>query len=113
MGRVEAISARLGVQLLIALLVGAACSVSSTNQQPTTGADIVIGVPNAVTGAYNVEGPLTKQGYDLWADWANSNHADMALTPSDLGFAPPAYWARMSPNCLVAGNWSASSKGTM
>src|SRR5215471_2492275 len=73
MGRVEAISARLGVQLLIALLVGAACSVSSTNQQPTTGADIVIGIPNAVTGEYNVEGPLTKQGYDLWADWANNN----------------------------------------
>jgi branched-chain amino acid transport system substrate-binding protein len=55
-------------------MVAAACSPSNITQQQTrTGADIVIGVPNAVTGAYNVEGPLTQQGYDMWADWTNSH----------------------------------------
>ena len=73
MGRVEGTRARLGIQLLITLLLGAACSLSSTTTETRTGPDIVIGVPNAATGDYNVEGPLTKQGYDLWADWTNSN----------------------------------------
>jgi branched-chain amino acid transport system substrate-binding protein len=74
MGRVEGIRARLVVQLLVALLFGGACSMSvSTSSTPApTGPDIVIGIPNAATGDYNVEGPLTKQGYDLWADWTNS-----------------------------------------
>src|SRR5215470_10794531 len=71
MGRVEGIRARLGIQLLIGLLLGAACSMSTTTQPPPTGPDIVIGIPNAATGDYNVEGPLTKQGYDLWAEWTN------------------------------------------
>lgn len=64
--------AHFGVRLLIALLLPVGCSMSSMQPPPRTGADIVIGVPNAATGDYNVEGPLTKQGYDLWADWANS-----------------------------------------
>jgi len=72
MGRVEGIRARLGIQVLIGLLLGAACSMSTTTQPPPTGPDIVIGIPNAATGDYNVEGPLTKQGYELWADWTNS-----------------------------------------
>ncbi|HEY4024814.1 MAG TPA: amino acid ABC transporter substrate-binding protein [Candidatus Dormibacteraeota bacterium] len=59
---------------LAAVLLGVTCSPSPmAQQQPKTGADIVIGVPNAATGEFNVEGPLTKQGYDLWADWANAN----------------------------------------
>src|SRR5438309_1826572 len=62
---------RLGVAVLVGALLGAGCSMSSTPQQARTGPDIVIGIPNAATGDYNVEGPLTKQGYDLWADWAN------------------------------------------
>jgi branched-chain amino acid transport system substrate-binding protein len=66
------IRARLGIQLLITLLLGAACSMSSTQAPPATGPDIVIGVPNAATGDYNVEGPLSKQGYDLWQDWTNN-----------------------------------------
>jgi branched-chain amino acid transport system substrate-binding protein len=73
MGRVVGIRARLAVGFLITLLTGAACSLSSGPPPPTTGADIVIGVPNAATGDYNVEGPLTRQGYDLWADWTNRN----------------------------------------
>jgi branched-chain amino acid transport system substrate-binding protein len=64
--------AHFGVRLLIALLVGASCSMSSMSTSVKTGADIIIGVPDAATGDYNVEGPLTRQGYDLWADWANS-----------------------------------------
>jgi branched-chain amino acid transport system substrate-binding protein len=60
---------RLRVSVLAVMLLGAACSMSSA---PQIGPDIVIGVPNAATGAYNIEGPLTRQGYDLWADWANS-----------------------------------------
>jgi branched-chain amino acid transport system substrate-binding protein len=65
------VRARLGVFTVIAVLLAAACSVSSGPEQPKTGPDIVIGVPNAATGDYNVEGPLTRQGYDLWADWTN------------------------------------------
>jgi branched-chain amino acid transport system substrate-binding protein len=59
---------------LVAMLASAACSPAGGPQQqtPKTGADIVIGVPNAVTGAYNVEGPLTQQGFDIWADWTNA-----------------------------------------
>ena len=63
--------ARPGVFTLVAVLLTAACSMSSAPEQPKTGADIVIGVPNAASGDYNVEGPLTRQGYDLWADWTN------------------------------------------
>jgi branched-chain amino acid transport system substrate-binding protein len=59
---------------MVAILLGTACSGPMSSQEaPKTGPDIVIGVPNAATGDYNVEGPLTKQGYDMWADWANGN----------------------------------------
>jgi branched-chain amino acid transport system substrate-binding protein len=67
-------SLRLAVAVLVTAVLGTGCSTSmGAPQQARTGADIVIGIPNAVTGDYNVEGPLTKQGYDLWADWANSH----------------------------------------
>src|SRR5215469_3977752 len=69
--RVLGMHVRFSVRLMIALLAGVACSMTSTSQSLPTGSDIVIGVPNAATGDYNVEGPLTKQGYDLWAEWAN------------------------------------------
>ncbi len=62
---------RSSVAFLAAILLGAACSLSTGQEAPKTGADIIIGVPNAATGDYNVEGPLTKQGYDLWVDWTN------------------------------------------
>ncbi len=62
---------RLRVSALVVALLSAACSMSSAPREPKTGSPIVIGVPNAATGAYNVEGPLTEQGYELWADWAN------------------------------------------
>jgi len=72
MGRVVGIRARLAVRLLVALIVSGGCSMSTMSAPTRTGADILIGVPNAVTGDYNVEGPLTRQGYDLWADWTNN-----------------------------------------
>jgi branched-chain amino acid transport system substrate-binding protein len=62
---------RVGVPALAAVLLGVVCSPGAGPAPPRTGPDIVIGVPNAATGDYNVEGPLTKQGYDLWADWTN------------------------------------------
>jgi branched-chain amino acid transport system substrate-binding protein len=71
MGRVEGIRVRAVVRLVIVLLAGVACSMTSMSQPLPTGSDIVIGVPNAASGDYNVEGPLTRQGYDLWADWTN------------------------------------------
>jgi branched-chain amino acid transport system substrate-binding protein len=65
-------SVRQGMVAVAAVVLATACSPSTTmTSQVRTGADIVIGVPNAVTGAYNVEGPLTQQGYDMWADWTN------------------------------------------
>lgn len=72
MGTREARLARFALPALVALLTGVACSTSASPEQVKTGADIVIGVPNAATGDYNVEGPLTKQGYDLWMDWTNA-----------------------------------------
>ena len=63
------------IPVVAAVLIGAACNNpigNNTPPTPQTGDPIVIGVPNAATGAYNVEGPLTQQGYDMWADWANA-----------------------------------------
>src|SRR5262249_57554856 len=43
------------------------------NPQPTPkiGDPIVVGAPLAASGTFVQEGGLTKQGYELWADWAN------------------------------------------
>src|SRR5262249_22981635 len=38
---------------------------------PKVGDPIVIGAPLAASGTFVQEGGLTKQGYELWADWAN------------------------------------------
>src|SRR6266496_2303672 len=62
---------RVCVPAVAAVLLGVTCSPASGPEQLKAGADIVIGIPNAATGDYNVEGPLTRQGYDLWADWTN------------------------------------------
>src|SRR5438067_11607146 len=55
------------------LLAGAACSSPMSNQPPQvkSGEDLVIGIPINTTGTLSQEGALTKQGYDVWLDWAN------------------------------------------
>jgi branched-chain amino acid transport system substrate-binding protein len=56
----------------LAVLLAAACSPGMGGQQPPKqGADIVIGVPMALSGDLVHEAALAKQGYDLWLDWAN------------------------------------------
>jgi branched-chain amino acid transport system substrate-binding protein len=40
---------------------------------PKQGQDITIGIPLSTTGSSVLESGLTKQGYDLWLDWANRN----------------------------------------
>lgn len=61
---------RIGVPMLLASLVAAACN-PLTESAPKAGVDIVIGVPNSATGSLSAEGGLSKQGYDVWQDWAN------------------------------------------
>jgi branched-chain amino acid transport system substrate-binding protein len=39
---------------------------------PSTGSTIVFGAAVSLTGAQSEEGTLTKQGYDLWLDWVNT-----------------------------------------
>ncbi len=58
--------------LALALLVGAACSPpGGGTPPPRQGEEIVVGVPMAATGDEAPEGQLSRQGYDLWAAWAN------------------------------------------
>jgi len=62
------------IPVVAAVLIGAACnSPIGNNPQPTpkVGDPIVIGAPLAASGTFVQEGGLTKQGYELWADWAN------------------------------------------
>ena len=59
--------------VLLALLAGIACNPNPAQEQPKQGDDIVIGVPINQSGNLIQEGMLTKQGYDLWADWANKD----------------------------------------
>lgn len=59
--------------LLAGVLAVAACNPLLGKQQATYGKDIVIGVPISATGQLAQEGGLTRQGYDLWADWANQH----------------------------------------
>src|ERR1700730_3811473 len=59
---------RLGMLGLVCAVLGTACSPFPNSDQPSTGPDIVIGVPNAATGSVATEGALSKQGYDLWRD---------------------------------------------
>ena len=48
------------------------CGGPSGGGATTTGADIIIGAPLSVTGTQSKEGTLTKQGYDMWLPWINS-----------------------------------------
>lgn len=62
------------IPVVAAVLIGAACNNPiGNNPQPTPriGDPIVIGAPLAASGTFIQEGGLTKQGYELWADWAN------------------------------------------
>jgi branched-chain amino acid transport system substrate-binding protein len=61
------------VLAMAGLLAGVACSSPMSNPQPQvkSGEDLVIGVPVNTTGALSQEGALTKQGYEVWLDWAN------------------------------------------
>jgi branched-chain amino acid transport system substrate-binding protein len=63
---------RLAIPIMAAILL-VACNLvpSSPQQQIKQGSDIVVGAPLAATGDQATEAALTKQGYDLWADWAN------------------------------------------
>jgi branched-chain amino acid transport system substrate-binding protein len=51
------------------IVLSVACTPGS--QSPKQGSDITIGVPLSTTGSSVQESGLTKQGYDLWLDWAN------------------------------------------
>jgi branched-chain amino acid transport system substrate-binding protein len=63
---------RLAIPTMAAMfLVACNLAPSSPQQQIKQGSDIVVGAPLAATGGQSTEGALTKQGYDLWADWAN------------------------------------------
>jgi branched-chain amino acid transport system substrate-binding protein len=56
--------------VLAGLLV--ACTPMGQSQPTTTqGSDVTIGVPISLTGPSAQEGGLTKEGYDLWLEWAN------------------------------------------
>jgi branched-chain amino acid transport system substrate-binding protein len=57
--------------LMLAVLVSAGCSTSSTSDRPLLGGDLLIGVPMSLTGNLSREGALSKRGYDLWQDWVN------------------------------------------
>lgn len=66
-------------RLLILLVVGVfvfACESAQSTSSPTPSSrprsnPLIIGAPLAITGVHSVEGNLTKNGYDLWADEVN------------------------------------------
>ena len=62
---------RLLAWLLGALVLSVACTPAAGTQSPRRGSDITIGIPLATTGGSVQEAGLTRQGYDLWLDWAN------------------------------------------
>jgi branched-chain amino acid transport system substrate-binding protein len=64
---------RLAISVVGLLIVGGACTPIAGSQSPKQGSDIKLGIPLAATGVSVQEAGLTKQGYDLWADWANRN----------------------------------------
>src|SRR5262249_58216126 len=60
--------------VIAALLISSACNNPiGNNPQPTPriGDPILVGAPLAASGTFVQEGGLNKQGYELWADWAN------------------------------------------
>src|SRR5437588_2114480 len=55
------------------LVLSLACTPTAVTQSPKQGPDITIGIPISTTGGSAQEASLQRQGYDLWADWANRN----------------------------------------
>jgi branched-chain amino acid transport system substrate-binding protein len=53
--------------------MAAACGLAQNPWAVPQGGEIVVGAPLAATGPTGREGALTRQGYDLWLDWANRN----------------------------------------
>src|SRR3984893_3734385 len=64
---------RLPVFTIAPAVMLAACTSPFASSKPEIkiGNDVVVGVPLASSGDQAQEGLLTRQGYDLWADWAN------------------------------------------
>jgi branched-chain amino acid transport system substrate-binding protein len=54
-------------------VLSAACTPVAGSQPTRPGPDVTIGIPLSATGSSVLEAGLTKQGYDLWLDWANRN----------------------------------------
>ena len=64
---------RITVFTIAAAVMLAACTSPFASSKPEIkiGNEVVVGVPLASSGDQAQEGLLTRQGYDLWADWAN------------------------------------------
>lgn len=66
---------RLLILLVVGVFVSACGSAQSTSSQAPSSRPpsnpLIIGAPLAISGAHSVEGNLTKNGYDLWADEVN------------------------------------------
>ena len=60
-----------GLTLAAAVLLSACSPLPTPKQEVKIGSEVIVGVPLAATGPQATEGTLTRQGYDLWADWAN------------------------------------------
>jgi branched-chain amino acid transport system substrate-binding protein len=58
--------------LLVTGIMAFGCGGSSGGGATTKGADVIIGAPLSLTGTQSKEGALTKQGYDMWLTWINS-----------------------------------------
>jgi branched-chain amino acid transport system substrate-binding protein len=59
------------VSVLSLFVLLAACSTGQPAPAAKQGSDVNIGIPLSLSGGSAQEGGLTKQGYDLWLDWAN------------------------------------------
>jgi branched-chain amino acid transport system substrate-binding protein len=62
--------------VMLVCIAGVACSNPVPTQgppPPKQGSDLLIGVPINASGNLVQEGGLTKQGYELWLDWANKD----------------------------------------
>ena len=66
---------RLLILLVVGVFVSACGSAQSTSSQAPSSRPpsnpLIIGAPLAISGAHSVEGNLTKNGYDLWAEEVN------------------------------------------
>jgi branched-chain amino acid transport system substrate-binding protein len=69
------------VVLSVAALAVLGCSMQSMSGAPQVkyGADIVVGLPLAVTGNLSQEGAMAKEGYALWLDWVNGQRGGIEV----------------------------------